>query len=133
MPAAHFRVLLAENGFTETAVTLKSLCAETGRSLELMLVSNPSNLVRALRTYSPHVALLDLSLLRPDPPAAVRVLHESAPHIPLILFAQAADKDSATKCLEVGAKDFMLHGLACAIRDILDEKPPDPAAPPSFS
>ena len=110
MCAAHPRVLLAESGFTETGVTLRSLCAERGHALELLFVSKRSNLSLALRTYCPDVALLDLALFQPDPPGAVSVLHLAAPHIPLILFADPADKDCAAKCLQVGATDYMLEG-----------------------
>jgi GGDEF domain-containing protein len=49
-------------------------------------------------------------LFQPDPPAAIHVLHQAAPHVPLILFADPADRDFATQCLEVGATDFMLEG-----------------------
>jgi hypothetical protein len=71
------RVLLAESGFTETGVTLRSLCAEQGNALELLFVSRRSNLSLAPRTYCPDVALLDLALFQPDPPGAVSVLHEA--------------------------------------------------------
>jgi GGDEF domain-containing protein len=110
MPVPSLRVLLAEKGFTETGLTLRALCTETGRSVELYYVWKSGNVGEALRKYSPDVALLDLALFQPDPPAAVSVLHRSSPEIPLILFANPADKESATQCLQSGAKDFMLEG-----------------------
>lgn len=110
MCATHPRVLLAESGFTETGLALRSLCAERGHALELFFVSKRSNLTLALRTYCPDLALLDLDLFHPDPPAAVSVLHQSAPHIPLILFADGSEQDVAAECLQAGAKDFMLEG-----------------------
>src|SRR5271165_1022025 len=110
MRAAHPRILLAEHGRTETGVTLRSLCAEREHGLELLFVSKGSNLSLALRTYCPDIALLDLELFQPDPPAALSVLHRSAPTIPLILFASPADKGFAEQCLGVGAKEFMLEG-----------------------
>jgi hypothetical protein len=51
MCAAHPRVLLAENGYTETGVTIRSLCAERGQALELLFVSKQSSLSLALRIY----------------------------------------------------------------------------------
>lgn len=111
MATPDLRVLLAEKGFTETGITLRAMCAERGRSLELYFVSKRASLAHALQTYSPDAALLDLSLLRPDPPAAVRVLHQLASSIPLIIFAARADKESAVMCLQAGAKDYMLEGF----------------------
>ena len=111
MATPDLRVLLAERGFSETGITLRALCAETGRSLELYMVSEHTSLDHALQAYCPDAALLDLSLLQPDPPAAVRVLHQNHSFIPLIVFAAPADKDSAVMCLEAGAKDYMLEGF----------------------
>ena len=111
MESSRLRVLLAESGLTEAGVTLRSLCAETGRTLELVYVTNRDSLPRALRDFRPDVALLSLSLLQPDPPATVYSLHQSLPHIPLILFADLADKELAIACLQVGATDYMLEGF----------------------
>jgi len=111
MRLSRLRVLLAESGLTEAGVTLRSLCAETGRALELRFVTNRDNLQLALRDFRPDVALLSLSLLQPDPPTTIYSLHQSLPHIPLILFANAADKELATACLQVGATDYMLEGF----------------------
>jgi GGDEF domain-containing protein len=104
------RVLLAESGATETGVLLRALCAHRGRSLELFLVSNRGSLSQALRHFNPDVAFLALALLRPEPLHAISLLHESAPHIPLILFALPAESASAAECLQSGAKDYVLEG-----------------------
>ena len=111
MESSRLRVLLAESGLTEAGLTLRSLCAETGRTLELVYVTNRDSLPRALRDFRPDVALLSLSLLQPDPPTTVYSLHQSLPHIPLILFADLADKELAIACLQVGATDYMLEGF----------------------
>jgi CheY-like chemotaxis protein len=134
MASSRLRVLLAESGFSETGVTLRSLCAGTGRILELFFVTNRDSLHLALRDFRPDVSLLSLSLLQPDPPAAVRLLHHSLPEIPLILFADPADKELAVACLQVGATDYMLEGymdertlgrvLQAALRTELPPAPP---------
>ena len=105
------RVLLAEDGLTETGITLRALCAQQGRGLELVFVSKASRISDALLRSHPHVAFLALSFLQPDPPLAVSLLHHSAPHILLILFVHAADKDSAVGCLHAGAENYMLEGF----------------------
>ena len=111
MATPALRVLLEERGFTETGITLRALCAETGRSLELCIVSKAASLVHILQTYCPDAALLDLSLLQPDPPAAIRVLYQNSSLIPLIVFAGPADRAAAEMCLQTGAKDYMLEGF----------------------
>ena len=104
------RVLLAEDGITETGITVRTLCADPGRGLELVFVSNASRLSHVLLHSQPHIAFLALSLLQPDPPRTVSLLHEYTPHIPLILFVQPADKASAVGCLHAGAENYMLEG-----------------------
>lgn len=105
------RVLLAEDGLTETGLTLRALCSDQGRGLELVFVSDASKLSETLLHSQPHIAFLALSMLQPDPPRAVSLLHQSVPHIPLILFIQPADKDSAAGCLQAGAENYMLEGF----------------------
>jgi PleD family two-component response regulator len=104
------RVILAEGGITETELTLRTLCADQGRGLELVFISNPSDLPQAFLQFNPHVAFISLTLFRPDPLQGVSALHRAVPHIPLILFALPADRDSAIRCLQSGAKDYILEG-----------------------
>lgn len=111
MQSQTLRVLLAEDGITETGITLRALCADQGRGLELVFVSNASRLPHALLHSQPHIAFLALSLLQPDPPSVITSLHQSAPHIPLILFVPPADKASAIICLHAGAENYMLKGF----------------------
>jgi len=110
MAWSRLRVLLAESGLTEAGVTLRSVCADTGRTLELLFVTNRDNLLPALRDFRPDIALLSLSLLQPDPLSSIHSLHQSLPDIPLILFADSADKELAVAGLQVGATDYMLEG-----------------------
>ena len=111
MNSQTLRVLLAEDGITETGLTLRALCADQGRGLELVFVSDASKLSATLLHSHPHIAFLALSMLQPDPPRAVSLLHQSVPHIPLILFIQPADKDFAAGCLQAGAENYMLEGF----------------------
>jgi PleD family two-component response regulator len=110
MGTAVLRVLLAEDGFTDTDITLRSLCADTGQTLELFFVSTRTALPSALRDFHPDVSFLALSLLQPDPPGAVRSLHLAIPDVPLILFADPADSEVAAQCLQAGAADYILEG-----------------------
>lgn len=143
MIATTLRVLLAESEFTETGLTLRSLCAEAGWSLELIFVDTPSQLAHALQSYCPDVAFVQLALLQPDAPALLRALHQSHPSIPFILFAPPADIACAVSCLSTGASDFMLEGfmdeqtmarVLCSAMDLpqferLEIIPPAPNSP----
>jgi hypothetical protein len=57
------RVLLAEDGISETGITLRTLRADQGRRLELVFVSNAGRLSDVLLQSQPHTAFLALSLL----------------------------------------------------------------------
>jgi hypothetical protein len=50
-------------------------------------------------------------VLQPDPAATVSHLHEGAPEVALIVWAEPADKEIAAKCIQAGAKDYMLEGF----------------------
>ena len=103
--------MLAEKEYTEAGLTLRSLCAEAGWSLEIVFVDSRAELEQALSTYSPDVALIQLAVLQPDAPTHLGVLHLTNPSVPLILFADPADRACAVACLSMGAKDFILEGF----------------------
>jgi len=92
MTTTNLHVVLAEQRLSEAGLTLRSLCAEAGWSLELVFVENRTNLAQALQAHCPDVVFLQLALLQPDAPARLRVLHQSHPSIPFILFADPADR-----------------------------------------
>jgi chemotaxis response regulator CheB len=52
---------------------------------------------------NPEVIFLDLALARPEPLEVVRRVHRAAPDVPLIVFAEAAEKDYAAQSLKDGA------------------------------
>ena len=110
MGAPRLRVVLAENGLTETGLTLRSLCAESGRVLELVRVESGEELEQALRSHCPDIALLQLSLLQPDAAHQLRVLQKNSPAIPFILLAEPADNVSAETCFALGAADYLVEG-----------------------
>ena len=110
MGAAYLRVVLAENGLSETGLTLRSLCAEMGQVLELVRVERGEDLEQVLRAHCPDVALLKLALLQPDATRRLRVLQENSPSIPFILLADPADNVSGETCLAFGAVDYLVEG-----------------------
>ena len=115
MSASPLRVVLAEDGFSETGLTLRSLCAGEGRALELVRVAQSGDLVKVLRARRPDIALLKLALLQPDAGGQLRILRENSPSIPFILLAEPADNVTVESCVALGAADYLVEGY-------LDEK-----------
>ncbi|MGB7846127.1 MAG: hypothetical protein WBL63_10965 [Candidatus Acidiferrum sp.] len=85
MAVDRLRVVLAEDTLSETGMILRSLCAEAGWTLELIFVAKRTDLAHALAVYGPEMALVSLSLLQPDAPENLRLLHLANPAIPIIL------------------------------------------------
>ena len=105
------RVLLAEKRLSETAIILRSICAEAGWILEMVLVSDREELGAALKAHCPDVALLDLSLLQPGADVHLGRLRLASVAVPIILFAEPADEACAVECLSMGARDYLLEGF----------------------
>ena len=105
------KVLLAEGGRGEASVSLRTFSTVAGRCIQSYVVSRSLSLLEALQLFRPDVALLQLLVLQPDPAATVSRLHECAPDVALIIWAEPADKEIAAKCIQAGAKDYMLEGF----------------------
>jgi len=110
MTGKKFRVLLAETHSGEAADSLRTLYPEPDGHLELSVVSSIPTLLGTIDLAAPETILLDLSLGRPDPLDLVRRVHRAAPGIPLIVFADVADKYYASRCISEGAIDYLLKG-----------------------
>jgi two-component system cell cycle response regulator len=106
-----FRVLLAENAPGEAAESLRALYPEPDSKLELSVVSTIPTMLATIELAAPEAIFLDLSLGRPDPVDAVRRVRRAAPGIPLIVFADAADKNFASRSVSAGALDYLLKGF----------------------
>lgn len=111
MSGSKLRVLLAERDSGEAAATLRALFPEEQDRLELTAVPAVSTMIVMLETVNPEVILLDLALAHPDPLDAVRRVHRSKPAVPLIVLAEAAEKNLAVQCLNQGALDYLLKGF----------------------
>ena len=111
MTERNLRLLLAEGRSGEAAASLRVLFPENQNNLDLTIVSTISTLMPTIHVVNPEVILLDLSLARPEPLEVVRRIHRTAPEVPLIVFADAADKDHAAESLREGALDYLLKGF----------------------
>lgn len=108
------KILLAEGGSSEASVSLRTFSTATGRCDQMCLVPRSASLLEALQKHRPDVALLQMLVLQPDPAATVSHLHECAPEVALIIWAEPADKEIAVQCIQAGAKDYMLEGFVDA-------------------
>lgn len=111
MSGKKFRVLLAETAPGEAAESLRSLYPGPESALELNVVSTLPTLVATIELAAPDTIFFDLSLGKPDPLEAVRRVHRAAPGIPLIVFAEVADKSYAARSISEGAIDYLLKGF----------------------
>ena len=105
------RVMLAEGDTGETASALHALYPEGHDGLELTNVSSVSTLIATLEIVNPEVIFFDLGLAHSDPLDAVRRVHRSAPAVPLIVLADASDKDCAARSLGQGALNYLIKGF----------------------
>jgi CheY-like chemotaxis protein len=108
------KVRLAEGRSSEASVGLRTFSTTTSRCDQMGLLSRSTSLLEALQKHRPDVALLQMLVLQPDPAATVSHLHECAPELALIIWAQPADKEIAAQCIQAGAKDYLLEGFVDA-------------------
>jgi diguanylate cyclase (GGDEF)-like protein len=105
------RILLAEGDPGETASALHALYPQGDDGLKLTNVSSVSTLIATLEIVNPEVIFLDLALAHSDPLEAVRRVHRSAPAVPLIVIADASDRDCAARSLSQGALNYLIKGF----------------------
>jgi diguanylate cyclase (GGDEF)-like protein len=103
------RILLAGDVTGEAAQALRAVFSPPEHHLELTAVSSVATLIPTLGVVSPEIILLDLSATQPHHKEMVRRVHRAAPHIPLILFGDLAQKEVAREALAEGAMDYFLR------------------------
>jgi diguanylate cyclase (GGDEF)-like protein len=107
----NLRILLAGDFSGEAATSLRVLFPADQKRLDLTLVSSVSALIPTIQAVNPEVIFLDLALARPEPLEVVRRVHRAAPNVPLIVFADAAEKDYGAQSLKEGALDYLFKGF----------------------
>jgi diguanylate cyclase (GGDEF)-like protein len=111
MSAKKLRVLMAEGSPSGTAQTLHEVFPEPENALDLTVVSSVTNLLSTIKVADPEVILLDLSLSLREPYDALRLVHRTAPGVPVIVIADPTDKQHAAQSLTEGAIDYLLKGF----------------------
>jgi len=111
MNDASLKVILVEGGTSEASVNLRTFTTAAGQCHQSYVMSRSTSLLEALQKHGPDVALLQMLVLQPDPAATVSHLHECAPEVALIVWAEPADEETAAKCIGAGANDYILEGF----------------------
>src|SRR5579863_2835033 len=102
MTPRRLRLLLAEGSPCEATEALRQLYAGKHAEIDLTVVSTLSTLLATIKVVDPEVILLDLSLDLREPMDAVHLVHRTAQGVPLIVFADAAQKAEAVRSLADG-------------------------------
>lgn len=108
MTTKKLRVLLAEDSHEGGNFSLRSFFAESESTMDLTAVSSVSTLLPSIKLVDPEIIFIDLRIAHPEPVDVVRRLHRSSPGVPIIVFADANDKENAKHCLNEGALHFLL-------------------------
>ena len=99
MSQKKLRILLAEGTPSETSRILGGLFSGPGGGLELTVVSTLATLSPTIKVVDPEIVLLDLELSMRDPLDAARLVHRSAPGVPLVVLAEPSQKQYAAQSL----------------------------------
>jgi len=111
MTQKRLRLLLAEGSPGEAAETLRALYAGKEQGLDLTIVSTVATLLATIKVVDPEVILLDLALSLHEPMDGVHLVHRTAPEVPLLILADASEKERAVRSLAEGATDYLLKGF----------------------
>jgi AmiR/NasT family two-component response regulator len=102
MTRRRLRVLLAEGDSGEAATALHELYGGKEPGLDLTVVSTVATLLPTIKVVDPEVILLDLKLDLREPLDAVHLVRRTAPGVPLIVIADAAQRSKPSAAWRKG-------------------------------
>jgi DNA-binding NarL/FixJ family response regulator len=121
------RVLLLEDNAADAALISHEL-QRAGMRILLAQVDSAESFTTALRTFAPDVVLSDHSLAQFDSRAALEVLRQIRPTVPLIIVTGALIAAQAGAAIRAGAEDLVLkthlRGLEALISNALAARRP---------
>ena len=124
MPASKLRILFVEDQPDDIELECWQLERE-GLAFEWRAATSDADLRRALDEYEPDLVLCDYSIPGFSGRAALRIVREVAPEVPLIFVSGTIGEETAVECLREGATDYVLKGnpqrLGAAVRRALAE------------
>ncbi|MCK5151457.1 MAG: PAS domain S-box protein [Candidatus Thorarchaeota archaeon] len=127
------KVLLVEDNLADARLFVEYLTAFGGLDLEFTITQTLSETLTLLKSQSPDIILLDLTLPDSTGLATVRITATAAPRTPIIVLTGHDDFDKALRAIDEGAHDYIVKGkadaeiLSRAIRYALRRKESDRA------
>jgi DNA-binding NarL/FixJ family response regulator len=116
------RILLLEDNAADAALISHEL-ERSGKRILVMHVDSAESFTGALKSFAPDVVLSDYSLGHFDSRAALEVLREVLPTVPLIVVTGALVGGQAGATIRAGAEDVILktytRGLEASISNAL--------------
>src|SRR5688500_16906364 len=107
--ASKLRILFVEDQADDIELECWQLERE-GLSFEWRAATSDVELRRALDEYGPDLVLCDYSIPGFSGRAALRIVREVAPEVPLIFVSGTIGEETAVECLREGATDYVLKG-----------------------
>jgi DNA-binding NarL/FixJ family response regulator len=121
------RVLLLEENAADAALISHEL-QRSGMRILVTQVDSAESFTAALESFAPDVVLSDHSLAQFDSRAALEVLRDVQPTVPLMIIAGALDGGEAGAAIRAGAEDVILkthtRGLEALISNALAVRRP---------
>jgi diguanylate cyclase (GGDEF)-like protein len=101
------RTLVIEDNELDAGLALRAL-TRAGMAIESVVVEDEAGLRAALITFVPDIVLCDFSFPGFDGFAALRIVHETYPDVPLIFVSGAISEERAALALQSGAVDYVM-------------------------
>jgi len=105
--ATPLRVLLVEDDPDDATMVLHEL-RKAGFAPEALRVENRAGLERALAEFAPELVVSDYKLPAFDGRAALELVRQRRPDVPVILVSGALGDEAAAELVRLGARDFVL-------------------------
>jgi DNA-binding NarL/FixJ family response regulator len=122
-----FRILLLEDDAADAALISNEL-QRSGMRILVTQVDSAESFTAALKSFAPDVVLSDHSLAQFDSRAALEVLREVRPTVPLIIVTGSLVGGQAGAAIRAGAEDVILktytRGLEASISNALAARRP---------
>ena len=101
------RILMLEDVPSDAELIVREL-HRGGIKFESRRVETEEDFVRSLKGFNPDIILADYSLPSFDGPAAISLVKEQFPELPIILVSGTMGEDIAVEMLKIGAWDYIL-------------------------
>jgi signal transduction histidine kinase len=121
-PDASLRVLIVEDRLEDAELAVREL-ARAELECDTTRVDTAPAFRRALKDFSPMLVLADYTVPGFGGMAALQILRDEAPDVPLIIVTGSLDEETAVACIKSGAADYVLKSnlirLGPAVRGAL--------------